>query len=242
MTSLSASDIAARRIREERRRRGWRVTDLAARCKKAGAVKLTAAVITNLETRRRPGREITAEELLALAWVLGVPPVHLLSPLDGTEKLRVVPGEELDALGAPAWLAGDDAVLGAVQMAARSQPEYTERALRSRDDPLTVIRQVRAVARRIGYGDRMLTDEKLRETRYVTDATDAREEAAIRVLGVRLLHLVASLGALGYSRPPLDEVTAILARHGIPATLAEWQQQDMTEGEDPGEPSPRPLV
>jgi transcriptional regulator with XRE-family HTH domain len=235
MTNLSASDIAARRIREARQGHGWTVKDLAERCMDAGAEKITAPVITNLETRRRPGREITAEELIALAWVLGVPPVHLLSPLDGTERLRVVPGEEKDAIEAPAWLADDDAVLGAVQMASRSQPEYTERALRSRDDPLTVIRQVRAVARRIGYGERQLTDEKWRETRYVTDATDAREEAAIRVLGVRLLHLVASLEALGYSRPPLDEVTAILARHGIPATLTEWQQQDQDaeEGEEP---------
>ena len=94
MTTLSASDIAALRIREARQKRKWSVKDLAGHCKKAGFPRLTAAVITNLESRRRPGREISAEELLALALVLDVPPVQLLSPLNGDETLQVVPGEE----------------------------------------------------------------------------------------------------------------------------------------------------
>ncbi len=105
---MTASDIAARRIREARTRKGWRVKDLAERCAKAGAGNITAAVITNLETRRRPGREITADELLVLAWVLEVPPVQLLSPL-GDEALLVVPGEEKGTPDAMAWLTAHDA-------------------------------------------------------------------------------------------------------------------------------------
>jgi hypothetical protein len=50
------------------------------------------------------------------------------------------------------------------------------------------------------------------------------------VYGVRFLHLLASLEALGYSRPPMGDVTAILARHGIPATLAEWEQAEISAG------------
>jgi transcriptional regulator with XRE-family HTH domain len=221
MTNLSASDIAALRIREARQKHGWRVKDLAERCRKAGAASITAAVITNLETRRRPGREITAEELLALAWVLEVPPVLLLSPLNGDEALQVVPGEEKGPLDAPAWLADDHAVLDAVRAAATGRARDTERALRFRDDPLTVIRQVSIVADRIAQCERSLSDEAWHAARHVDDA---REEEALRVYGVRLLHLLASLEALGYSRPPLDDVMGILAWHGIPPTLAEWEQ------------------
>jgi transcriptional regulator with XRE-family HTH domain len=229
MTNLSASDIAALRIREARTKRGWRVKDLAERCKKAGMPNLTAAVITNLETRRRPGREITAEELLALAWVLDVPPVQLLTPLNGNEILEVVPGEDKGPLAAPAWLADDHAVLDGVRMAAFGRAEYTERALRFRDDPLTVIRQISIVADRIRRCERALTDPAWHAARHVDDA---REEEAIGVYGVRLLHLLASLAALDYSPPPLDDVTAILARHGIPASLADWQEEE-PDGEMP---------
>ena len=113
MTTLSASDIAGRRIREARKRRGWTVRDLAGKCAEAGVPRITAPVITNLETRRRAGREVSAEELVALAWVLDVPPVQLLSPLDGDEVLEVVPGEGKDSVDAAAWLSDEDFSLGA---------------------------------------------------------------------------------------------------------------------------------
>lgn len=223
MTNLSASDIAARRIREARNRRGWTVKDLAAQCKKAGAVKLTAAVITNLETRRRPGREISAEELLALALVLEVPPVQLLSPLDGDEVLEVVPGEGKDPVAAAAWLSDEDWSLGAARMAASSLPGETERVLRYRDSPLAMIRGVRGAVRSILFHERLNAASE-----------DRPYEGSFRIVGVRLLHLLASLEALGYSRPPLDEVMGILARHGVPASLAELDEGgEVPDGEMP---------
>ena len=54
------------------------------------------------------------------------------------------------------------------------------------------------------------------------------------IFGVRLLHLLASLEALGYSRPPLDEVMGILARHGVPASLGELDEglsEEVPDGE-----------
>lgn len=233
MTTLTASGIAARRIREARARRGWRVEDLAGACKKAGAVKLTAAVITNLETRRKPGREIKAEEVLALAWVLGVPPVQLLSPLDGGEALQIVPGEDRDPVEAAAWLSDEDSSLGPVRLAASARPAETERVLRYRDSPLIVIRQIRAAARAVLFHDRLEAAEKAGQA----EPWAGRHEAAIATLGVRLLHLIVSLEALGYARPPLAEAMDALARHGIPPTLAEWERMqesgEVPDGESP---------
>lgn len=232
MTTLSASDIAARRVREARKKRGWLVKDLAEACKKAGVPRLTAAVITNLETRRRPGREISADELLALAWVLEVPPVQLLSPLDGDEALRVVPGEAKDPLDGVAWLWDEDSSLGAVRYARSTLPGDTERVLRYRDSPLIVIRQIRAASRSVLFHERLgLAEEG--GGGFFRDAD--HRQASMTTLGVRLLHLLASLEALGYARPDLDEVMTILAKYGIPATIAEWEsrQAAMDAGEVP---------
>jgi transcriptional regulator with XRE-family HTH domain len=234
MTTLGASDIAALRIREARTKHGWRVKDLAERCKKAGAVKLTAAVITNLETRRRPGREITLEEVLALARVLEVPPVQIMAPLNGNETLEIVPGDDMDPLEAVAWLGDDDAVLPAVRHAGSARASDTERVLRYRGSPLTVLRQARITARQIRYHDRFLSDP---EWAKAAPESPAYHKNSVTVLAIRLLHLIAALEADGYVRPPLDDVTEILARHGIPATLAGWEpagddsEERMPDGE-----------
>jgi transcriptional regulator with XRE-family HTH domain len=229
MTNLSASDVAALRIREARSRHGWTVKELAARCAKAGASRLTAPVITNLETRRRPGREISAEELLALAWVLGVPPVQLLTPVSGGEVLEVVPGQEMGPLDAPGWLADDEAVAGPVRWAGNGYPGYDERALRHRGSPLTLIRQVRAVAGIIRFRDEMSRHDELRD-----DGPRLFGDEAFARFGARLLHYLEALGGLGYDPLPLDDVMEILARHGVPPTLAELEQRQAAEEE--GEP------
>ena len=228
MTNLSASDIAARRIREARKKQGWRVKDLAGRCAKAGAPHLTAAVITNLETRRRPGREITADELVTLAWILEVPPIQLLAPLNGDEALRIVPGEERDPLEAVAWLGDDDTALPAIRYAASKEERDTERVLRYRGSPLTALRQARVTARQIRFHDEFLSSPQW------APETPAFHKNSVTMLAVRLLHLLAALEADGYTRPPMDDVMEILARHGIPPNLAEWDSGD-EEGEPGGE-------
>jgi transcriptional regulator with XRE-family HTH domain len=229
MTTLGASDIAALRIREARTKHGWRVKDLAERCRKAGAGKLTAAVITNLETRRRPGREITLEELLALALVLEVPPLQLMSPLNGGEVLEVVPGEDMGPLEAAAWMSDEDSVLEAVRLAQGSQPENTERALRYRGSALTVIRQIRVAARTLMFHDRVL------EHPGGTDSDRNWHKNSVTVMSLRLLHLTGSLKALGYDPPPLEDVMGVLARRGLPLTLGEWDEPGSEEREPNGE-------
>src|ERR1700734_441598 len=225
MTTLSASDIAARRIREARKKREWRVKDLADACKKADKPDITAAVITNLETRRRPGREITAEELLALAWVLKVPPLQLLCPLDGNERLEVVPGEEKDPVEAAAWLADDDVALAAMSRAGNTDSGGTERALRYRGSALTVIRQIRAAERRMQVHDKLAGGgEEEKRVFYLN---------SVGQLALRLAHLGASLEALGYAPPPLpDAVAEILARRGLPATVAGWEARGAPDDDE----------
>ncbi len=91
-----ASDTAAANIREARKRRGWNVAELADRCPGF----LTENVIENIESgRRRDGertRDITVDELLAIAEALGVRPAALLPDLaNGTPA---VPLSEIDAV------------------------------------------------------------------------------------------------------------------------------------------------
>jgi transcriptional regulator with XRE-family HTH domain len=90
MTVRTVSDVAAARIREVRKRRGWQPADLAARCAKLGADQLTENVIENLEGGRRRGgkrrRDLTVDELFALALALNVFPTHLLVPTDDSDE------------------------------------------------------------------------------------------------------------------------------------------------------------
>lgn len=69
----------AARVREVRTKRGWSGADLARELRAAG-VPWERAMVAKLETGRR--RSITVTELLALALVLNVAPVHLLVPPD----------------------------------------------------------------------------------------------------------------------------------------------------------------
>jgi transcriptional regulator with XRE-family HTH domain len=106
MANLGASDLVGIRVRQARQQHGWTAKDLADRCAAAGAPQITPTVVTNLETRRRKTREVTVDELLVLALVLGVPPLQLIVPQDPGEELEVVPGTELASGTAADWLAG----------------------------------------------------------------------------------------------------------------------------------------
>lgn len=106
MANLSATDLAGQRIRQFRQRRGWTARELAGRCAGVGAPHITATVITNLETRRRPSRQITLDELLVLAYVLDVPPIRLFLPLSDGERLEITPAVTKEAVPSVLWLSG----------------------------------------------------------------------------------------------------------------------------------------
>lgn len=82
MTAETVSDTVAANIRAARKRRGWTVADLARRS------GLSVAIIENIEHgRRRDGvrvRDITVDELDAVAAGLGVPPAALYPGLEAS--------------------------------------------------------------------------------------------------------------------------------------------------------------
>jgi transcriptional regulator with XRE-family HTH domain len=230
MTSLSASDIAGRHIRQARTERGWTVRELADRCAKAGAPQITHTVITNLETRRRGTREITLDETLVLARVLGVPPLQLMVPLDAGETLEIVPGDEMGAPEAVQWIA-DDVLSDLLRVTSLPAERYTGEILRrgSQGGILTTIRQIAVAARRIAEYDGQLLSSAFRE-KYPDSAAAAGDY--LPVMADRLMHLATRMEALGYDPPGLESVREILVRRGLPSTLAEWRER---AADDPGE-------
>lgn len=74
------TDVVASRVREVRKKRGWSAQRLAEELGRAG-LKWDRSIVANLESGRRAN--VSVEELLTLAYVLDVAPVHLLVPLDG---------------------------------------------------------------------------------------------------------------------------------------------------------------
>lgn len=92
--ALRPSDVVGERIRELRRLRGWTAKQLAEQCVNEGVVEMTAPAILNIETGRRGPdgkrrRDVTIDELLALATVLSVAPDSLMFPLSGPGQTAV---------------------------------------------------------------------------------------------------------------------------------------------------------
>lgn len=99
-------------MREVRERRRLTREQLAERCKALGAEAITAAVISDIETGRKPKdgprrRMVTVEELLALAAALNCPPVSLLvSPDDSEQPYAVTTMVRADGSEVRAWIRG----------------------------------------------------------------------------------------------------------------------------------------
>ena len=110
----AVSDVIADRIRDVREKRKLTVRDLAARCAAAGAPELTADALFKLETRRAsPGglpRPVTADELMVLALVLNVAPVHLLVPTDDRPAYQITPTVTADPGDVRAFIRGQQAL------------------------------------------------------------------------------------------------------------------------------------
>jgi transcriptional regulator with XRE-family HTH domain len=116
-SAATPSDLIAQRIHDLMEDRGWSVTELARRCDEAGLHRLTAQVLYKLLSQRAsPGRvprPISIDELLILAYVLDVAPVHLIAGLDDDTPLPVSPDWTVSAYGARQWIRGLAPVEGA---------------------------------------------------------------------------------------------------------------------------------
>jgi transcriptional regulator with XRE-family HTH domain len=93
--SLTPTQMVARQMRDLRKRRGMSAARLAERMTQVG-VPWDRGIVAKLETGRR--RTLGVDELLALAYVLDVAPMHLMVPLDNQTPCQITP-----MLSEPAW-------------------------------------------------------------------------------------------------------------------------------------------
>jgi transcriptional regulator with XRE-family HTH domain len=118
--------VIAARVRKYRLIRDWSVRRLAEECAKRGAAQLTAASLGNIERgvdpdAKRKRREVTVEELLILAYVLDVPPVALLLPIESS-KVEPVPGVQVETIIAMKWIDGSITAPDALGLQGRPMP------------------------------------------------------------------------------------------------------------------------
>ncbi|MFJ8334555.1 hypothetical protein [Streptomyces sp. NPDC094437] len=110
----TASDTIAGQVRKHRARLGLNRQQLADECARLGAVDLTYAAITNIETGRRNKegkrrREVTVDELLVLGLALAVPPLLLVLPLGDEQTVPTVPAADpRDPYTVWKWCTGEE--------------------------------------------------------------------------------------------------------------------------------------
>lgn len=107
---MTPSDVIGQRVNEVRKRRGWSLDTLAKECAKVGMDRLTKNALENIEYGRRDKqgqrrREVTVEELIALALALNVSPLSLIVPPDAL-KVQITAERDEFAAVARDWFRG----------------------------------------------------------------------------------------------------------------------------------------
>ncbi|MER7838433.1 helix-turn-helix transcriptional regulator [Streptomyces sp. NPDC096040] len=107
------SEVIATQVRKRRRQLDLNRQQLAEKCASIGAPQLTTAALTNIETGRpdkdgKRRREVTVEELLALACALSIHPVDLMVPADLADDApyEVTSAIATTAATARGWISG----------------------------------------------------------------------------------------------------------------------------------------
>jgi sugar phosphate isomerase/epimerase len=107
------SDVIANQVRRCRRQLDLNRQQLAEKCADAGAPQLTLAALTNIETGRpdasgKRRRDVTVEELFALAHALGAHPVDLMVPGDAADDAPYDVASKVTTTSAVArgWISG----------------------------------------------------------------------------------------------------------------------------------------
>jgi transcriptional regulator with XRE-family HTH domain len=103
LTALAPMRAVVHGVKELRTRRGWTAERLGEEMAKLG-FRWDRYTVGNLERGRR--RSLTVEELLGLAYVLDVAPVHLLVPVDETRPYAVAPEATASANAVREWIRG----------------------------------------------------------------------------------------------------------------------------------------
>lgn len=104
---LRPGQILATRVREARKRRGWRQQDLADRLAKIGHRHMPRTTIAKIEQGGVRADRAQLWEVMALAAALGVPPVHLITPDDDGAIVQITAKIEAPAIVARGWIRGE---------------------------------------------------------------------------------------------------------------------------------------
>lgn len=96
--------VVGQRVQRYRKARGLTGQELSVALADLG-VQLKRNVIGNLESGYR--RTVSLAEVLALAYVLGVPPVLLMTPLGERDEVDAVPGHVADPWDVARWITGE---------------------------------------------------------------------------------------------------------------------------------------
>jgi transcriptional regulator with XRE-family HTH domain len=105
---LSPGQVYARRVKEARQRLGWTQQQLADRLSELG-LPMDRTTIVKLEQGKR-AQLAPVDKVFALAGALGVPPLHLLVPLEDEAEVAVTPKVSLPAPVARGWIRGTQVV------------------------------------------------------------------------------------------------------------------------------------
>jgi transcriptional regulator with XRE-family HTH domain len=126
--AIELGTLIGQQLKAARKARGnWSQDDLLAALDKAG-LSMSRQTLGRLEKGdpERGGRPITVQELLLLAFVLGVPPASLVTPTERTsETVAVTDKVEMPLHGAYQWLVGIDLPLVVSRRWPSSLLDYT---------------------------------------------------------------------------------------------------------------------
>lgn len=102
--SENLSAVVGQRVQRYRKARGLTGQELSAALAELG-IQLKRNVLGNLESGYR--RTVSLPEVLALAYVLGVPPVLLMLPVGADEDVEALPGMTTHTWDAARWVTGE---------------------------------------------------------------------------------------------------------------------------------------
>jgi transcriptional regulator with XRE-family HTH domain len=182
------SEVVAARVERERRRQGITVQRLAQRCAELGAAWLTRDVIVNIESGRR--REVTLDEVWALAAALNVPPPLLQLPLGDSQRVAVTPAIEIHPHLALEWSEGTQPLVNTDRTArVRPWPEEETPDWVAAASPIYLYREMRELENEVrralpGIGQTWRDDTQREQARAALDRLREHVEVTMRRAGI----------------------------------------------------------